>query len=172
MEILPENKQFYELLNITDIAGIGPKVETQLNDIGIFSIADLAIADAEFVSVLGKMKKETAISFILAANQLLRQKKELVDEFCDANDVMERRKKVLKIKTGSEDLDKLLYGGIETMSLTEFYGVFGSGKSQLCHTLCVNATLPIEEGGADSTSIYIDTEGTFRPERLAEIAVS
>ena len=84
---------------------------------------------------------------------------------------MERRKKVLKIKTGSEDLDKLLYGGIETMSLTEFYGAFGSGKSQLCHTLCVNATLPIEEGGADSTSIYIDTEGTFRPERLAEIAV-
>jgi DNA repair protein RadA len=165
-------KPFYEVIKITDIQGIGPKVEGQLNDIGIFSIADLAVADAEMVSTLGKMKKDTAISFILAANKLLRDRKEQVEEFCDANDVMERRKKVLKIRTGSNDLDKLLYGGIETMSLTEFYGAFGSGKSQLCHTLCVNTTLPIVHKGADSSSIYIDTEGTFRPERIAEIAES
>ena len=165
-------KEFYELIKITDIEGVGPKMEKQLNEIGIFSIADLAVADAEMVSVLGKMKKETAVSLILGANALLRQKKEMVEEFCTAEDVMERRKKVLKIRTGSNDLDKLLYGGIETMSLTEVYGAFGSGKSQLCHTLCVNATLPVVHKGADSTSIYIDTEGTFRPERITEIASS
>ncbi len=96
----------------------------------------------------------------------------MIDEFCDTNDVMEKRKRVLKIRTGSNDFDKLLYGGIETMSITEFYGEFSSGKSQLCHTLCVNATLPVVHRGADSTSIYIDTEGTFRPERIAEIATS
>ncbi len=67
-------KEFYETIKITDIIGIGPKVEKELNNIGIFSIADLAVADAEMVSVLGKMKKDTAISFILGANQLLREK--------------------------------------------------------------------------------------------------
>ena len=67
-------------------------------------------------------------------------------------------------------MDDLLLGGIETQAMTEFYGEFGSGKSQICHTLCVIAKQPIETGGLDSGVIYIDTEGTFRPERVEQIA--
>ena len=67
-------------------------------------------------------------------------------------------------------LDKLLLGGIETQAVTEFYGEFGSGKSQICHTLCAIARQPTEAVGLDSNVIYIDTEGTFRPERLNQIA--
>ena len=76
---------------------------------------------------------------------------------------------MLRCSTGSH-LNELLLGGIETQAVTEFYGEFGSGKSQICHTLCAIATQPIEAGGLDSGVIYIDTEGTFRPERLNQIA--
>ncbi|HKX80893.1 MAG TPA: DNA repair and recombination protein RadA, partial [Nitrososphaera sp.] len=67
-------------------------------------------------------------------------------------------------------LDELLLGGIETQAITEFYGEFGSGKSQICHTLCVTAQQPPEEGGLGGNIILIDTEGTFRPERVDQIA--
>jgi DNA repair protein RadA len=165
-------KEFYETIKLTDIKGLGDIVKTQLNNIGIFSIVDLAVADAELIAGLRGISKDNAVYFILAAQRLLRESNNLTPEFCTANDVLEKRKKVIKITTGSKDLDKLLFGGIESMSLTELYGEFGSGKSQVCHTLCVNATLPIEEGGANSTSFYIDTEGTFRPERIRQIAES
>lgn len=77
---------------------------------------------------------------------------------------------ILKLSTGSKELDTLLKGGIETQSMTEFYGEYGSGKSQICHTASVLATLPVDKGGLDSHVIYYDTEGTFRSERIAEIA--
>ena len=74
------------------------------------------------------------------------------------------------ITTGSSELDALLKGGIETGSITEIFGEFRTGKTQLCHTLCVTTQLPMEQGGAEGKAMYIDTEGTFRPERLMEIA--
>jgi DNA repair protein RadA len=165
-------KEFFETIKITDIKGIGEKAREQLNNIGIFSIVDLAVADPDLVGGISGITEDSAVAFILAAQMLLREKGILTPEFCTADDMLKRREQVIKITTGSSDLDKLLYGGIETMSLTELYGEFGSGKSQVCHTLCVNATLPIEEGGSNSTAIYIDTEGTFRPERIKQIAES
>ena len=91
---------------------------------------------------------------------------------CTADLALEKRKSMLRCSTGSRALDELLLGGIETQAVTEFYGEFGSGKSQICHTLCATARQPIESGGMDSGVIYIDTEGTFRPERLEQIAES
>lgn len=76
----------------------------------------------------------------------------------------------MKLSTGSKELDKLLMGGIETGSITELYGEFRTGKTQLCHTLCVTCQLSMDKGGAEAKAIYIDTEGSFRPERLAQIA--
>ena len=64
----------------------------------------------------------------------------------------------------------MLSGGIETQALTEFAGEFGSGKSQLCHTLSVTANMPKERGGLGGNVIFIDTENTFRPERINQIA--
>ena len=77
---------------------------------------------------------------------------------------------IVSLTTGSMELDKLLEGGIETGSLTEVFGEFRTGKTQLCHTLCVTCQLATTEGGAEGKAIYIDTEGTFRPARLQEIA--
>jgi DNA repair protein RadA len=91
-------------------------------------------------------------------------------EFVTADLALEKRKSMLRCSTGSKALDELLLGGIETQAVTEFYGEFGSGKSQICHTLFAMARQPVELGGLDSGVIYIDTEGTFRPERLEQIA--
>jgi len=89
-----------------------------------------------------------------------------------ADFVLEKRKSMLRCSTGSKSLDELLLGGIETQAVTEFYGEFGSGKSQICHTLCAMASRPLSEKGLEGGVIYIDTEGTFRPERLQQIAAS
>jgi DNA repair protein RadA len=106
----------------------------------------------------------------MAAQKLLRESQILEKEFVTADVALEKRKSMLRCSTGSRSLDELLLGGIETQAVTEFYGEFGSGKSQICHTLCAMARQPNELGGLDSGVIYIDTEGTFRPERLEQIA--
>ncbi len=77
---------------------------------------------------------------------------------------------LVTLTTGSVEIDKLLEGGIETGSITEVFGEFRTGKTQLCHTLCVTCQMAVTEGGAEGKAIYIDTEGTFRPNRLQAIA--
>mmetsp|Transcript_20336 Transcript_20336/g.32771 ORF Transcript_20336/g.32771 Transcript_20336/m.32771 type:complete len:275 (-) Transcript_20336:299-1123(-) len=90
--------------------------------------------------------------------------------FVSGSLVAEQRKKLIKISTGSKEFDKLLGGGIETMSITEVFGEFRTGKTQLCHTLAVVGQLPDEMNGGNGKVIYIDTEGTFRPERIVDVA--
>ncbi|CAG8566172.1 3210_t:CDS:2 [Diversispora eburnea] len=89
----------------------------------------------------------------------------------EATEIKLRRDDYLYITTGSFELNRLLGGrGIESGAITELFGEFRTGKSQLCHTLAVSCQLPIDVGGAAGGCIYIDTEGTFRPERLVDIA--
>ncbi len=157
-------------LEIQDIEGIGPTTARKLKEAGIVSVMDLAVASAEDLAVDLNSSKESAASFIMAAQKLLRESNILEKEFVTADSALEKRKAMLRCSTGSRALNELLLGGIETQAVTEFYGEFGSGKSQICHTLCAIATQPVEAGGLDGGVIYIDTEGTFRPERLNQIA--
>lgn len=90
--------------------------------------------------------------------------------FCTATEIHTKRSELIQLTTGSKELDKLLGGGFETGSITEIFGEFRSGKTQLCHELAVTCQLPINNGGAEGKAMYIDTEGTFRPERLLAIA--
>ena len=85
-------------------------------------------------------------------------------------DLMEKRKTVVKITTGSSNFDEMLGGGIESGAITECYGAYGSGKTSLAHQLAVNVQLPLEQGGAEGIAVWIDTEGTLRPEYLKPIA--
>jgi DNA repair protein RadA len=95
------------------------------------------------------------------------------DTLCTANIYYKNRlKSVERISTGSNNLNKLLGGGVETKAVTEFYGESRSGKTQLCHTLCAIVPQNKSKGGIDGKSIYLDTEETFRPERIAEIAIA
>ena len=133
---------------------------------------ELAVTTAEQLAVDINSSKDSAAAFIMAAQRLLRESNVLEKEFVTADFVLEKRKSMLRCSTGSKSLDELLLGGIETQAVTEFYGEFGSGKSQICHTLCAMASRPLSEKGLDGSVIYIDTEGTFRPERLQQIAAS
>jgi DNA repair protein RAD51 len=90
--------------------------------------------------------------------------------FTTASEIHLKRSESIQIQTGSRQLDRLLGGGIETGSITEFFGEFRTGKSQLCHTLAVICQLPVDMGGAEGKCLWIDTEGTFRPERLLAVA--
>ena len=87
-----------------------------------------------------------------------------------ATEYQRHRQDVISLSTGSKELDTLLQGGIETGSITELFGEFRTGKTQLCHTLCVTCQMPVDQGGGEGKALFIDTEGTFRPERLVAIA--
>jgi DNA repair protein RadA len=157
-------------LEIQDIEGIGPTTAKKLKEAGIVSVMDLAVTSSDELAVDLNTSKDSAASFIMAAQKLLRESNVLEKEFVTADTALEKRKSMLRCSSGSTALDELLLGGIETQAVTEFYGEFGSGKSQICHTLCATARQPITAGGLDGGIIYIDTEGTFRPERVEQIA--
>lgn len=105
------------------------------------------------------------------ANKILAEAQKLVPMgFTTALEIARVRQSIIHMTTGSKELDKLLGGGIESGSITEMFGEFRTGKTQLCHTLCVTCQLPAAQGGGEGRALYIDTEGTFRPERLKAIA--
>ena len=171
---LSEQSQINDLTNleIQDIEGIGPTIAKKLREAGIFSVMDLAVAGVEDLAVDINASKDSAASFIMAAQKLLRESDVLEKEFITADTALKKRRSLLRCSTGSSILDDLFLGGIETQAVTELYGEFGSGKSQICHTMCITAGQPVESGGLNSGVIYIDTEGTFRPERLEQISSS
>lgn len=159
-------------VGLDNIKGIGPKITQKLIDGGIDSVLGLAVAlPKEIEEILGG-KEESASKLIMSARQQLESQGLLGKEFVLASEVLQKRKNMKRITTGSNKLDDLLLGGIETQSITEFFGDFGSGKTQICHTLCVTCQLPLGQGGLEGVTIYVDTEGTFRPERLVQIAES
>lgn len=90
--------------------------------------------------------------------------------YCSGNEYLEARVNLIRFTTGSAKMDMLLRGGIETGNITEIFGEFKTGKTQLCHTLAVTCQLPIDQRGGEGRCLWIDTEGTFRPERIVEIA--
>ncbi|MCS7137909.1 MAG: DNA repair and recombination protein RadA, partial [Candidatus Caldarchaeum sp.] len=105
------------------------------------------------------------------ASQIIAAAREGIEvSWVTAKDLAEIKTSIGRITTGSTRLDVLIGGGVETQSITEFFGEFGSGKSQLCHQLAVNVQLPVRRGGLDGTALYIDSENTFRPERIISMA--
>lgn len=105
------------------------------------------------------------------ADKILAEAAKLVPMgFTTATEFHQKRSEIIQITTGSKELDKLLQGGIETGSITEIFGEFRTGKTQLTHTLAVTCQLPIDMGGGEGKALYIDSEGTFRPERLLAVA--
>jgi DNA repair protein RadA len=165
-----EEQEENEEMDVTSLPGVGPATRTKLNDAGIFTILDLATAGPADIAEATDVDITKAVDLNNKARKKLVELGRLEPDFISASDLLTKRKNISRLSTGSKNLDELLAGGIETWAMTEFYGEFGSGKTQICHTLCCTVQLPINEGGLDAGAVYIDTEGTFRPERLAQIA--
>lgn len=164
-----------EELPIKDIIGVGEVTAKKLKSIGIETVQDLATWDGHKLAETCNMSIDTATKYIDLSNDLLRDKGVIQKHFITAGQLLEKRSQLLRCSTGSKELDNLFadgegHSGIETQAVTEFYAEFGSGKSQLCHTLCVFAQRPPEEHGLGGNVIYLDTEQTFRPERVKQIA--
>ncbi len=90
--------------------------------------------------------------------------------FIPANELIKMRENLLRLSSGSKTIDELVGGGLESMTITEFYGQYGVGKSILCHQLCVNVQKPVDQGGLNGGALYIDTEQTFRPEWIVRMS--
>ncbi|MEM3725686.1 MAG: DNA repair and recombination protein RadA [Candidatus Bathyarchaeia archaeon] len=154
-------KKKYEFLE--DLPGIGPATAQKLRELGFHTVESLAMATAQELEPAGISEKK-AFAIIEAARSSIGI------SFVRADELLKMRQSVLRLTSGSKALDKILDGGLETQTITEFYGEYGSGKSQICHQLCVNVQLPPERGGLNGAALYIDTENTFRTERIVQMA--
>lgn len=146
-------------------AGINGADIKKLKEAGICTIGAVLMETKKKLANVKGISDAKVEKIITAANSL-----DTSFSFMSGNDCLARRQKVVHVSTGSGELDKLLGGGIETMGITEVFGEFRTGKTQLCHTLCVTSQLPINQGGGSGKVVFIDTEGTFRPERIPAIA--
>jgi len=151
----------YEFLE--DLPGIGPATAQKLQEMGFHTIESLAMATARELEPAGISEKK-AFAVIEEARGSIGV------SFIRADELLKMRKNVLRLTTGSKVVDRLVDGGLETQTITEFYGEYGSGKSQICHQLCVNVQLPPERGGLNGAVLYVDTENTFRTERIVSMA--
>ena len=154
-------KRKYDCLE--DLPGIGPATAQKLQELGFHTVESLAMAAARELEPAGIGEKK-ALAIIGVARSSISV------SFVRADELLKMRQNVLRLTTGSEGLDRLLGGGLETQTITEFYGEYGSGKSQGCHQLCVNVQLPPERGGLNGAALYVDTENTFITERIVQMA--
>ena len=153
-----------EIKSIQDLPGVGQAASEKLIAAGYKSLEAIAVASpTELIEIAG-LGEGTAAKAIKAARDALEMGYESADKLA------ERRKLVGKLTTGSKEVDTLIGGGIETQSITEIYGKFASGKTQWCFETAVTVQLPKEKGGLDGNCLYIDSENSFRPERVVEIS--
>ncbi len=152
-------------MDLEDLPGIGPAIAEKLRDAGLNSLEAIAVASPAELVATAEIGEATAAKIINAAREAAD-----IGGFETGEQILERRKGIGKLTTGSKSFDALLGGGLETQAMTEFYGEFGSGKTQIAHQLAVNVQLPPEKGGLNGSAIMIDTENTFRPERIKEMA--
>ncbi len=152
--------------DIEDLPGVGPSIAEKLRASGFSDVLSIAVSSPGTIGELADIGEGIAAKIIAAARQAAD-----VGGFETGDVIYERRKNVTKITTGSKAFDQLLGGGVETGAITEMFGEFGSGKTQIAFQLCINAQLPKEKGGLDGHVIFIDTENTFRPERIEQLAL-
>lgn len=157
--------QEQEKRDLTDLPGVGPATADKLREAGYDDLMSIAVASPGELSDLADLGETVAVKVIQAARELAD-----VGGFETGDVIAERRSHVGRLTSGSRGFDELLGGGFESQSITEVYGEFGSGKTQVVLQLCVNAQMPVEEGGLGREVIFIDTENTFRPERVAGMA--
>ncbi|CAD7767119.1 MAG: DNA repair and recombination protein RadA [Candidatus Argoarchaeum ethanivorans] len=153
-----------EKIALEDLPGVGPATAEKLKEAGFTTIEAVAVASPSELVAAAEIGESTAAKIINSSRQSAD-----VGGFETGDVVLERRKSIQKLTTGSDEFNRLLGGGVETQSITEFYGEFGSGKTQVAHQLAVNTQLPVEHDGLNGSVVIIDTENTFRPERIAHM---
>lgn len=153
-----------QLVNKLESHGISAADVRKLEEAGLYTVEAVSFIPRKQLLAIKGISDAKADKIITEAQKLVPM------GFTTATQFHQKRLEIIQLTTGSKELDKLLHGGMETGSITEMFGEFRTGKTQLCHTLAVTCQLPIEMGGGEGKCLYIDTEGTFRPERLIAVA--
>ncbi|MHA2364029.1 MAG: DNA repair and recombination protein RadA [Candidatus Hodarchaeales archaeon] len=172
VEKVASSKKAKKIESVKDLPGVGPSTAKKLSEAGFESLMSIAAASIAELTAIASLGEKTALKMIETARRTLDL------SFVPATEILESRKNMLKITTGAQSLDVLLGGGIETGAMTEIYGEFRTGKTQIAHQLCVTIQLPQSEGGLHEEgedapkvkAVYLDSEGTFRPERIIAMA--
>lgn len=145
---------------LMDLPGVGAATAEKLQACGYNDLMSVAVASpAELVEIAG-ITEATSRKMIQAARSSLDM------GFETGAELLQKRQGVRKISTGSKAFDALVGGGFESAAITECFGEFGSGKTQIGHLLSVLC----QKDDPDAVAVYIDTENTFRPERIIQLA--
>src|SRR2546428_1590296 len=151
------------ITDISDLSGVGPITAGKLKAAGFESVEAIAVAPVR--ELVEKASLESSV-----AHKIVKAERETIHaDFVTAKQLWEKRKDLKRRSLGSSNLDTLLGGGLETQAITEFVGEFGTGKSQICMTASIRTQLPEEKGGLNGKVLFIDTEGTFAPQRVYQI---
>ena len=149
---------------LEDVGGVGPATAKKLEEAGFTDLKSIATSSVGDISDAADISEAKALKIIEKA-------KEAADfGFESAEKLLEKRKEIGRLTTGSDSFDNLLGGGLETQAITEAFGEWGSGKSQIAMQLSVNVQLPVDKGGLEGEALIIDSEHTFRPERVIQMA--
>ena len=160
VKVFEEKKEEKKVITVQDLPGVGAATAEKLVDSGYSNVMAIAVASP------GELVDAAGVSEASARKMINFARNELDMGFESGEDLLKKRARVEKIKTGSKSFDDLLGGGFETSSIVECFGEFGSGKTQLAHILAVNC----QKQNPGAVAVYIDTENTFRPERIQQIA--
>ncbi len=153
-----------EKLRLEELPGVGASTAEKLREAGFSDVLSIAVASPAHISEIAGLGDA-------AARKLVNFARNTMDMgFESGVDLLKKRESVVRIATGSKAFDALLGGGVECGAITECYGMYGSGKTSLAHQLAVNVQLPKDKGGAGGCAVWIDTEGTIRPEYIRQIA--
>ncbi|XP_012670100.2 meiotic recombination protein DMC1/LIM15 homolog [Clupea harengus] len=159
-----DEESFFQDIELLQKHGINMADIKKLKSVGICTVKGIQMTTRRALGNIKGLSEAKVDKIKEAAGKLLS------NSFLTALEYSEKRKQVFHITTGSLEFDKLMGGGMESMAITEAFGEFRTGKTQLSHTLCVTSQLPGEDGYPGGKVIFIDTENTFRPDRLKEIA--
>jgi DNA repair protein RadA len=151
-------------IELEDLPGVGAKIAEKLRSIGYTDPMVIAVTSPSELASIAEIGEGQASKIIKAIRDMLDIGYETADK------VLEKRISIAKISTGSKNLDTLLGGGIETQAITESYGAFGSGKTQIGFQIATMVQLPTDKGGLNGRVLWVDTENTFRPERIVQMS--
>ncbi len=154
-----------EVDEIAELPGVGPATAEKLREAGYVDTMDLAVESPQELVNVADLGLSTASKIIQEARKISNK-----DNFKTGTELLEKRLEVGRLTSGSKLLDELLGGGFETQSIIELFGEFGSAKTQIAHQLCVTVQQPKDQGGLEGHAFFIDTENTFRPERIIQMA--
>lgn len=151
---------------LNDLPGVGAATAAKLEEAGYNTLISIAVASP------GELVDASGVSEAIVRKMIQAARSALDMGFQSGIDLLEKRKNIERISTGSEAFDNMLGGGLETGAITEIFSEFGGGKTQMAHILSVNVQKMVAEKEAEKEpiTVFIDTENTFRPERITQIA--